>query len=283
MIARITRMIALLSVLLWEAGFCRAAPAPDDKDKQPAKPTAEEIQMAEKAIKNKFEPLKNADDKLLVRISDDAVARALPGRVVFAVVFPQYPVARLAPEPLKLQNVFIVDKDGKVEHATDAKGLEKTFRGALAPVKDDGAAKDAAQAWLRLSEELHQDKFFQFTIPEKDLAVEKEQDGRKATGRAVVEPKGGNQGQIVVTLLFDADGKLVKADEKADLKPGIRPICQATKLLDADPIVRRMAEQDILVMGRSAKPYLDEQRAGAKPELQQAIDRIWQRIVEEGR
>jgi hypothetical protein len=43
------------------------------------------------------------------------------------------------------------------------------------------------------------------------------------------------------------------------------------------------AEQDILVMGRMAKPYLDEIRAKAKPKLKQAIDRIWRRIVDEGR
>ena len=66
------------------------------------------------------------------------------------------------------------------------------------------------------------------------------------------------------------------------MHPGVRPICQATKLLDADPLVRRMAEQDILVMGQSAKEYLDEQRANAKPELKAAIDRIWKRIVDEG-
>jgi len=64
---------------------------------------------------------------------------------------------------------------------------------------------------------------------------------------------------------------------------GVRPICQATKLLDCDPLVGRMAEQDILVMGSLAKEYLDEQRAKAKPELRQAIDLIWQRIVKEGR
>jgi hypothetical protein len=44
-----------------------------------------------------------------------------------------------------------------------------------------------------------------------------------------------------------------------------------------------MAEQDLLVMGRSAKPYLDQIRASARPQLQQAIDRIWQRILNEGR
>jgi hypothetical protein len=36
-------------------------------------------------------------------------------------------------------------------------------------------------------------------------------------------------------------------------------------------------------MGRAAKYYLDEQRAGATPELQRAIDRIWQRILAEER
>jgi len=44
-----------------------------------------------------------------------------------------------------------------------------------------------------------------------------------------------------------------------------------------------MAEQDILVMGKAAKGYLDEQRAKASPELQQAIDEIWERIIAEGR
>ena len=44
-----------------------------------------------------------------------------------------------------------------------------------------------------------------------------------------------------------------------------------------------MAEQDLLVMGRAAKPYLDQVRAAARPKLQQAIDRIWQRILNEGR
>jgi hypothetical protein len=53
-------------------------------------------------------------------------------------------------------------------------------------------------------------------------------------------------------------------------------------LLDPDPLVGRMAEQDILVMGKSAKAYLDEQRAKAKSELKAAIDHIWKRIVDEG-
>ena len=78
-------------------------------------------------------------------------------------------------------------------------------------------------------------------------------------------------------------GIFVDVQDSSSVRPGVRPICQATKLLDRDPIVRRMAEQDILVMGRMAKPYLDLIRAKSRPKLKQAIDRVWQRIVDEGR
>ena len=63
----------------------------------------------------------------------------------------------------------------------------------------------------------------------------------------------------------------------------MRPICQATKLLDPDPVVRRMAEDAILLMGKPAKEYLDGQRARATPALREAMDRIWQRILIEDR
>ena len=93
---------------------------------------------------------------------------------------------------------------------------------------------------------------------------------------------GGN-GEITAKLTFDPNGKFQSAEEKVNLKPGPRPICQATKLLDGDAIVRRMAERDLLIMGRAAKPYLDEQRAKASPELQRAIDAIWRQIQDEDR
>jgi hypothetical protein len=44
-----------------------------------------------------------------------------------------------------------------------------------------------------------------------------------------------------------------------------------------------MAEDAILVMGKAAKEYLDEQRARARPALREAIARIWQRILGEDR
>ena len=102
-------------------------------------------------------------------------------------------------------------------------------------------------------------------------------------GKAVVKPRSGDAGEIDARLTFDAAGKLVRVSETANLKRGIRPICQATKLLDPDPVVRRMAEQDLLVMGKAARDYLAAQRAKADPKLQRAIDRLWERILAEDR
>ena len=107
--------------------------------------------------------------------------------------------------------------------------------------------------------------------------------GHEVTAKAVVIPLGGNQGEIAASLAFDGGGKLVIVSESTNIKRGIRPICQATRLLDPDPAVRGMAEEAILVMGRAAREYLDEQRARASPELREAIDRLWRRILADDR
>src|SRR5262249_27543824 len=177
----------------------------------------------------------------------------------------------------------IVDKKGTLKQVTSNKELLKFFRSTLPPAKAESTMKDVARAWLSLGTEFHQDGFYSFSVPSKnDVTVAKEDKTKQATGKSVVAAKGGNGGEVQITLMFDAAGKLTRFTEKAKLRQGIRPICQATKLLDADPIVRRMAEKDILVMGRAAKPYLDEQRAKARPELKKAIGRVWKRISAEG-
>jgi hypothetical protein len=242
------------------------------------KAAKEESDRAEKTVKDLL------DEKNVkvppTAVTDAAVKKAFPDATVFAVVFPQYPIARVAPEPFKAQNLLIVPKDGKLIHVTDTKELEKFFKDHLKAVKDDDTAKQAAQAWLVLSQTFKQDGFFKFSVPKDDLKVTEEKGERKASGKFVVTQ--GGKGDLTATLAFDAKGKFAKVSEDNAIKPGVRPICQATKLLDADPLVRRMAEQDILVMGRACKGYLDEQRAKASPELRRAIDRVWKRIVEEG-
>jgi hypothetical protein len=213
-------------------------------------------------------------------VTGEALTKAFPDHSFFAAVFRQYPVAVRAPEPLKSQNVLIVPNDGQLIHLTDIKGLETFFKDNLKPVKDDDAARQAVQGWLALSQTFTQDGFFKFSVPQDGLKVAAEKGERKASGKFVVVQ--GGKGDLTATLVFGEDGKLAKVSEEDTIKPGVRPICQATKLLDADALVRRMAEQDLLVMGRACRGYLEEQRARATPELRKAIDRVWQRIIDEG-
>jgi hypothetical protein len=239
------------------------------------------VKAAQGKVTDYLKGIKGAQGGRVTALTGDGMGPTFPDHVLFAVIFPQYPVARIAPAPLKSSNVIAVPKkDGKPAPITDVKELEMFFKSSARAVKSGDETENATKAWLRAAAELNQDGFYKFTV--KSGGAAKTGDTITANGEAPVDPKGGDKGEIKATLTFK-DGKLASADTKANLTPGVRPICQATKLLDPDPIVRRMAEDSIRVMGSAAKPYLDEQRAKASPELREAIDRIWERIVKEGR
>ncbi|HEV8438837.1 MAG TPA: hypothetical protein VGT40_12135 [Methylomirabilota bacterium] len=236
------------------------------------------------SLARKLAEYPGAERGQVLPISEDALAGALPGLRFYVLRFRQYPVAIEPPNRLEASNLFVVKLNGVVEHIRNAQALEGLFRATLAPVTADAQARVAAKAWLRLVEEFHQDGLFQFSVPDDALLIVADGvGGRRVTGKAVVTPQGGNKGEITASLTFDKAGRLVSGSETASLKRGIRPICQATRLLDPDPVVRRMAKQDLLVMGKGAREYLAEQRANAAPELRRAIDRLWQRILEEDR
>lgn len=213
-------------------------------------------------------------------ITDDYVQRTFPNFSFFGVIFRQYPIAVLCPQTqdLKCSNVFFVT-GGRVDFVSNITDLKFFFVTQLDPVPSQEAATDAASTWLRLSEELKQDLFYTFSAPE--ISYVPRDDITVVRGHVAVA--AGGEGQIDMLMVLGSAGSLVQIYEKSALRPGVRPICQATKLLDRDPIVRRMAEQDLLVMGRAAKPYLEQIRTRARPKLQQAIDRMWQRILDEGR
>lgn len=236
-----------------------------------------------------------------VRITDPQVQNAFPEYLCYVSRYRQYPVARMIPPPLSANNLFVVRKRMPVYAGwgppaeqviliTDIEGLKKFFltNWALGNIagNPENLLKDATFSWLRLSTELHNDGFFQFVIPLDALKVAAsgaDAGGYRVTGRADVAPIGANGGNITAELYFDAHYKLIDIKETVNLKSGIRPICQATKLLDPDPIVRKMAEQDLLIMGTAAYDYMMERRAEASPELQAAIDRMWLRILERAR
>lgn len=242
---------------------------------------ADDAKDAEGKLKEYLGTIKGAETARVAPLTGDGMKETFPDHVLFAVTFPQYPIARIAPEPLNSANVIAVPKkDGKPVAVTDTKGLEAFFKTSAREVKKPAEVGDAVKAWLRASAELNQDGFYKFTVKAGD---EKVADGATTiSGAAAVDPQGGNKGEVKATLTFK-DGKLTASETKVSLTPGIRPICQATKLLDPDPIVRAMAEQSIRVMGSAAKPYLDEQRAKASPELRAAIDRVWAKVIAEGR
>jgi hypothetical protein len=241
-------------------------------------------QPGRELVEKKLAEFKGAERGQVIPVADDAAARAFPGCSFYVVRFRQYPIAQVPPAPLTANNLFVVKPDGSVAHLRDAAAMEHFFRETLAPIRTTSVARDAASAWLRLSEEFHQDGFFEFAAARDSVRVASTQArGLSVTGKVAVIPHGGNTGEIVAALTFDQAGTLVKVTETARVQKGVRPICQATKLLDPDPVVRGMAEQAILVMGKAAEGYLSEQRTKASPELQRAIDRIWQRILVEGR
>lgn len=263
MLIRWIGLAALLGVMV-AAGGSRAAD----------KPSADDVKKAQAVVEKKLADLK-AEGGAVSVLADEPLVKTFPGQLFISVRFRQYPVARILPEGFNASNLFVV-KDGKAEAVKD--GLEKLFKTA-APVKDDAAAKEVVRAYLVLAQELKNDGFYKFKTMDDAIKVVTAKNDKTATGSAVATA-GGN-GEITVTLDFDETGKLTKAAETSKLKPGPRPICQATKLLDADALVRRMAEQDLMCMGRAAKDYLAEQRAKANPELQKAIDRMWQRILDD--
>jgi len=213
-------------------------------------------------------------------LKDDNLTKLFPDYTFHSLVFRMYPVAMMPPEPYKQHNIFAIDRKGSVEDLTSKEELEGWFRKHLGAVKDEATAKTVVRAWMACTQQLVTDGMFRFTLAEDSLAVEKADGGHKASGRLDVAPGGGNRGTISVTLTFDAESKLGPVSQEVNLKAGMRPICQSTKLLDPDPIVRRMAEDCLMIMGTDAFPYMVDQRAKSSPELQQAIDRIMQKILD---
>lgn len=245
--------------------------------------TAEEAADARgrELLSRKLATLQGAEGGQIIPVTEEALNRAFAGHLFYVLRFRQYPVQRETPEPLQPNNLFVVRPDDRIDHLADPEALETFFRAALRPVRTEAQAREAGRAWLRLAQEFHQDGFFRFEIPEDALSVRPtDTGGREITGKARVKPQGGNAGDIVATLTFGPSGELAKVAETVTLKRGIRPICQATRLLDPDPAVRRRAEEDILLMGETARDYLDERRERAGAALRREIDRLWRRILD---
>ena len=92
---------------------------------------------------------------------------------------------------------------------------------------------------------------------------------------------GQHVAQAINTTAAQARQATAAAVEQA---AAVRDIVRSTGSMRTitQQVSRAMAEQALLYMGRSAKEYLDEQKArAASPEPKAAIDRIWKKICEE--
>jgi hypothetical protein len=186
------------------------------------KPLLEPLAKANQQVKDELEKLK-VNGPRINPIVDETVAKVVGDYQFVAVIFSPYPVARPTPEGFKPDNIYAVNKDGKLKLLSDATDLEKLFAANAAPAKDEKSAKAALTAWLRLTQEFSQDGFFQFRVDADSLKVEKDGDSLKATGTNSVLPNNKDKGEIKATLTFDSTGKLIKVSETRDVQAGIRP------------------------------------------------------------
>jgi hypothetical protein len=221
----------------------------------------------------------NLDGYIISLYGTKETATILPGYSFVVLIIRQYPVAYGPADPLLGTNaIAAVGKNNSVEIVNSTDKLVAFFKAHEIPATTEQKMLLTVKAWLYLSQELKDDGFYTFTIRDESVVI-LPVDSIQAEG--ISEVTGGGSGAIKANVWFSTPSYLVyQVVEKVELVAGIRPICQSTKLLDKDPIVRKMAEQDLLAMGVSCFEYLEAQRAKSSPELQKAIDMIWQRILE---
>ncbi len=223
--------------------------------------------------------LANAQVQLL---TTPELEKLFPEWMFYVLRFPRWPVAMAPPEGLSHSNLFIVKKTGRMSLIAGQDELQAFFT-QTQTAKSDSQARVLVYVWLQLVTELIQDGMYKFNMLDDTVSVSTKETEMLATGKASVNKEAGNTGDVSVTLIFDGTGKIKGIEEKNTVQPGIRPICQSTKLLDDDDLVRRMAERDLLIMGKYALPYLAEQRPKLSTELQHAVDEIVVRINQEAR
>ena len=165
----------------------------------------------------------NARGGSIVSIDDAAVVQAFPSERFYILRYSRYPVAQVLPEALTYNNLVMASTDRRVELIADTSALETIFRSKLITVKDERRALNAVTAWLRLTQEFHQDGFLEFSQPDATLKALRNPDGITALGTTRVIADAGNDGQIAVVIRFDRTGKCSEVQETANVIAGRRP------------------------------------------------------------
>ena len=107
-------------------------------------------------------------------------------------------------------------------HLKDNQALGVFFQDTLVPIQTDDQVKNAARAWLRLTQEYLQDGYYKFTIPDASLKVIAVGPNKQVTGEMAIT--AGGKGDIKVTMLFNPAGKMAKlAGGSGKIFPSPRP------------------------------------------------------------
>jgi hypothetical protein len=216
-------------------------------------------------------------------IDNEAAEYILPGYTFFIIYLIQFPIAMAEPdEQLGTHSIVAIDEEAGVYHIPDEDHLQTFYLQHQVVILTAEERILGIKAWLGLSQEFKNDGYYTFNISDDDITMEQlfgDYVEWRVTGISRVI--SGGEGLITADAILGIDGMLAIVNEEYELIAGVRPICQSSKLLDSDPVVRKMAEQDLLAMGYSAEQYLISRRATASPEIKEAIDRIWERIIEQ--
>jgi hypothetical protein len=167
-------------------------------------------------------PVKIKPQKV-IPIADENLQKVFPDDRFYGVYFATWPVAPRLPKELSYETLMRLPVGAPIEAIRDQDALRSFLARALAGIQDDGRARAAVLASLRLAEAVSKAGAYSFEKP--DLSVVREGKSTVATARAAVQEPGG--GEISIRLEFDADGKTkpdsISIDDRTRRGPPSRP------------------------------------------------------------
>jgi len=234
-------------------------------------------------------------------LSTPELRQVFPAFQFYTLHFRQHPIANLIPlgHPLLKAhwNLVVVNADKQVSVITDDTGLKHFFLKevklpAAGGDRDLAEVKPVLLAWVELAEAIIQDDFLHDVMEMKRAEVQRSKFDSEVSGsdheqfftcRVPAQERDPLGGHYEVFMNISRHGRISSIESRSTLRnEGPRPVCQALRLLDADPAVRRWAEHQILQMGRWGLPYLEDTlryRVTEGP-LRVAIERVYRRLKE---
>lgn len=161
-------------------------------------------------------------DGTLSFVKTAELEKLFPEWMFYVARFPKYPANRLPPEGLTNSNIFIIKKTGRMALIASTDELQAFFTSTLS-AESDVRARLLVYAWLQLATEIIQDGLYKFAIVDDGISVSTRDAEMIANGKASVDKSTG-KGDVFVTMIFDAGGKLRAVEEKNTVQPGFRPL-----------------------------------------------------------